>query len=140
MPACALFGHHDCPLTIKPILQNAILAMIEQSTDTFYVGNQGAFDRLAQHVLHEIKEQFPAISCFIVLAYIPGTTKNCFPLPTILPDGMESVPPMYAIQRRNQWLLEQADAFIFYQEHSWGNTAKLCEQAKRKGKQIIQIP
>ena len=57
---CTFFGHRDAPDTIKPILREKIIDLIEnRGVDLFYVGNQGAFDRMTIKVLRELKEKYP---------------------------------------------------------------------------------
>ena len=69
---CTFFGHRNAPDTIKPILRKAIVNLIEnRGVDLFYVGNQGAFDRTAISVLRGLKEEYPQIQYYVVLAYVP---------------------------------------------------------------------
>ena len=45
MCVCTFFGHRDCPNTIKPLMREVIIDLIEnQNVDTFYIGQQGSFD------------------------------------------------------------------------------------------------
>ena len=61
------FGHRDAPDTIKPILREKIIDLIEnKGVDLFYVGNQGAFDRTAIRVLRGLKEEYPKIQYYVV--------------------------------------------------------------------------
>ena len=54
MSACTFFGHRDCPSSIKPILREVLIDLIENHTvDMFYVGQQGAFDGIVRSVLKE---------------------------------------------------------------------------------------
>ena len=42
------FGHRDCPFQIESNLKHEIINLIEScSVDTFYVGNNGNFDKIA---------------------------------------------------------------------------------------------
>ena len=58
---------------------------------------------------------------------------------TLLPDGIEVGPARFAIDRRNKWMIEQADYVITYVTHSWGGAAKFKELAEKKGKTVINI-
>lgn len=58
---------------------------------------------------------------------------------TLLPDGIEVGPARFAIDRRNKWMVEQADYAITYVTHSWGGAAKFKELAEKKGKTVINI-
>ena len=79
----------------------------------------------------------------VVLAYIPGQ-KYEFDLPdqyadTIYPDGLEDVPPRFAICRRNDWMVNNSDAVICYVVNHFGGAYTYTEKARRKGKCIINI-
>ena len=50
---------------------------------------------------------------------------------------MESVPPRFAISKRNQWMVEAADIVVAYVLHNWGGAAMTLQHAKRKKKEII---
>ena len=45
----------------------------------------------------------------------------------------------FAILKRNEWMVEQANLVIAYVKYSWGGAAKALEYAKRKKKRIINI-
>lgn len=141
MKACTFFGHRDCPETIKPYLREVLVDLITNNgVDTFYVGNQGRFDAIVRSVLGELEQTYPEIHYAVVLAYLPGK-KNEYDdfSDTILPEGIETVHPRYAIERRNRWLLQRADFVVTYITHSWGGAAKFAEKAKREGKTVINL-
>ena len=58
---------------------------------------------------------------------------------TVLPDGIETVPPRFAINYRNKFMLENADFVITYVTHSWGGAAKYKQMAEKKKKRIIEL-
>ena len=43
---CTLFGHSQCYGLDANVLMNALEQLIQKGVDTFYVGNQGDFDRM----------------------------------------------------------------------------------------------
>ena len=61
------------------------------------------------------------------------------PLEALYPEGLESVPPRYAISRRNKWMIRESDVAVTYITHSWGGAAKFAEKAKREGKTVINL-
>ena len=72
MAACTFFGHRDCPESIRVILKKEIERLIcNQHVDTFYVGTQGSFDRMAYSALKELRNRFSHIKVYRVLAYMP---------------------------------------------------------------------
>lgn len=138
---CAFFGHKDTPESIKPTLELAIRQIIESYPDTkFYVGHNGSFDKMVLVVLKKLSEDFPSMSYAVILAYLP-TEKDEFysGLPTIYPEGIECVPKRYAISRRNDWIVKQADMVVCYITHSYGGAAKFVEKAYKKGKNVCNL-
>ena len=140
---CTFFGHRDAPDTIKPILREIIIDLIEnRGVDLFYIGNQGAFDRTAIGVLRELKEEYPQIKYYVVLAYVPHNKerlglKNSDS--TIYPECLDKTPPKYAIIKRNRWMIERADFVITYVTHITGGAADFKALAEKKGKTVINL-
>ncbi len=57
----------------------------------------------------------------------------------MLPEGLEKVHPRYAISRRNEWMLKQADYVVTYVTHSWGGAARYARQAEHMGKALLSL-
>ena len=140
---CCFFGHKDAPSTILPRLEKAVENLItEHGVSNFLVGNQGQFDGMVLTALRQLKNKYPEISYNVVLAYMPTKKREWNPYEyweTMLPEGLESVHPRYAISKRNEWMVNESDMVICYIKHSWGGAAKYVEMAKRKKKVIINI-
>lgn len=143
MSACTFFGHHDCPASVKPKLREVLIDLIEnQSVDMFYVGNKGAFDRLVRSAMRELVQEYPHINYAVVLERMPGKQNEDYRedySDTMLPEGIEEIPPRFAIAWRNKWMLRQSDYVVTYITHSWGGAAQFAERAVRQGKTVINI-
>lgn len=140
MPTCAFFGHRNCPITVKEILKDVLVRLIEENgVDTFYVGNNGAYDRICASVLKELAIIYPHIKYGIVLAYMPKENDNGDYSNTMLPEGIENVPKRFAISWRNKWMLKQANYVVTYVAHSWGGAAQFADMAKRQNKTVINL-
>ena len=143
MPVCTFFGHRDCPSSIKPKLREVLIDLLEnQSVDMLYVGNKGAFDRLVRSVLRELVQKYPQINYSVVLERLPGKQNEDYPedlSDTMLPEGIEEVPPRFAISWRNKWMLRQSDFVVTYITHSWGGAAQFAEMASRQKKTLINL-
>lgn len=140
MKACTFFGHRDSPGTLRSSLRAAILAMVrEHGVDTFYVGHQGAFDRMAAELLETLVKELPWIRYMVVLAYLPPAGQGEHTQPTLFPDGLEFVPKRFAIVRRNDWLIRRCDCVITHVVHHCGNAYTYAAKAERMGKVIINI-
>lgn len=138
---CTFFGHSDCYDLDALLLQNTIERLITDGVDTFYVGHQGNFDRMVFSCLLKLRENFPNIVFSVVLAYLP-TKKSEYDSYynfSIYPDGLETVHPRFAIDRRNRWMLEHADYCVCYINHTHGGAYKFACLAKRRGLTVINI-
>lgn len=140
MAACTFFGHRECPETIKPALRGAIVRLIEKGVDTYYVGNQGAFDAHVRSVLRELVQRYPYIHYAVVLAYMPreGHASEEYS-DSMLPEGIESVHPRYAINWRNNWMIHNAQYAITYITHTWGGASRYAAAARRRGIEVYNL-
>ena len=138
--SCTFFGHRDAPYEIESDLKNAIIELIEKrGVKRFYVGNNGRFDFLAQKALKEIITQYTDVTFYIILSALSeraicGDQDN-----TLFPEGLENVPPRFAIFKRNDWLIKHASFVIAYAKYSASNTYQWIAKAKRKGLNVINI-
>ena len=139
MAVCTFFGHRDSPSSIKADLYNAIEQLIcNQCFDTFYVGTQGDFDRMVYAALVELRQRYSHINVYRVLAYMPKSS-DVDTADTIVPEGIETAYPRYAIVHRNNWMISHSDYVICYVTHPTGGAYQAVERAKKKGKTIIAI-
>ena len=141
--ACTFFGHRDCPSSIKPKLRKVLIDLIENhAVDMFYVGQQGAFDSMVRSVLKELVSLYPHINYAVVLDRMPSKrdefdTRDYSD--TMLPEGIETVHPHFAISWRNKWMINQSDYVVTYITHSWGGAAQFAEMAERQSKEVIRL-
>jgi len=136
---CTFFGHKDTPSGIEIFLQEVIVDLINQGVTSFYIGNQGNFDAMAIKILSKLKEKY-AINYTVVLAYMP-LQKNTdeYTAESVFPECLANVPPRFAIDRRNRYLLEKSDIVVCFVTHSFGGAAKFTELAKKQGKTVINL-
>ena len=140
---CCFFGHKDTHSSVYVKLKEVVEKLIvEDGVTSFLVGNQGHFDGLVLSALRHLKMKYPHINYNVVFAYMPAEKEAWNPYEfgeTMLPEGIESVHPRYAISWRNKWMVNESDVVVAYITHSWGGAAKYVELAQRKGKAIINI-
>ncbi|MBQ9964175.1 MAG: hypothetical protein IJP14_03560 [Clostridia bacterium] len=137
MKTCTFFGHADTPSSIIGTLEDTIVELINvHSVTRFYVGNHGNFDTLVAQTLCRLKKQYPHIQYAVVLAYLPSCA---LPYPTVFPEGIESVPPRFAIVRRNEWMLKRSDFVITYVHGTVGGSARFKKLAERQRKTVINL-
>ena len=144
MAACTFFGHRDCPSSIKEKLHEEIERLISHHrVNTFYVGTQGNFDRMAYAALVDLRKQYQHMKIYRVLAYMPKMSDIAQDRSvlddTILPEGIEKVHPRYAIVHRNNWMIDHSDYVIAYVTHTFGGAYQSVERARMKGIEITEI-
>lgn len=140
MNTCTFFGHKDCYEDITASLRDILEKLIiTQNVNLFYVGNHGQFDAKVHHILKDLEQIYP-IQYAVVLAYLPNRKDEYDDFSdTMFPEGIETVHPRFAVDRRNRWMIDHSDFVVTYIKHSWGGAAKYAEIAKRKGKIIISV-
>ena len=135
------FGHRNSPESIKKTLENTLLHLIEnQNATIFLVGNHGNFDNMSNSLLLKLKEKYPHIKHYTILAYMPtvNNSNSCYEN-TILPEEIAISHPKFAIDKRNEWMIKNSDIVVCYIKHTHGGAAKYYEKAKRQGKIVINI-
>ena len=137
----AFFGHKNTPSAVKPLLEQTVQRLIEENGEiTFLVGTHGAFDLMAQGVLKQALQKYPQITCYIVLSYIPvDRSDEQYPLPMLVPEGIESVPKRFAISFSNSYMVNECDAVVCYITHDWGGAAQFVNNAEKRGKTVINL-
>ena len=93
-------------------------------------------------VLKELMAVYPHVRYAVVLERLPPKrdefdTRDYSD--TMLPEGIETVHPRFAISWRNRWMINQSDYLVTYITHPWGGAAQFAEMAARKGKAVISI-
>lgn len=135
MKSCTFFGHRLIDRDITAEL-SAILKMLitEDGVRRFYVGNSGAFDAAVISALELLKTEHD-IEINVVLAYMP---KELCPN-GLLPEGIEAVPPRFALDYRNNYMLNKSDVVVCYVTADFGGAAKFVKLALRRGKRVINL-
>ncbi len=136
---CCFIGHKEPDRAIFPTLLFTIKELIEEKgADTFYIGNNGWFDRTCFNLIRGFQEYESHIKYNVVLAYYPdgivGYEDN-----TIYPEGLELVPKRFAIKKRNEWMIDHSDCVVCHVTNTFSNANKFRTYAKRKNKIIIDI-
>lgn len=138
---CCFFGHRMTPPEVEPRLEATIEALLREGADDFFVGNEGRFDAMVQRVLARLQTRYP-LRFTVVLAYMPGE-KAGTSLPasyaTLFPDGLEQVPPRYAICKRNDWMVAHADTVDAYVTDYTGGAGRSVRMAERRRRRVIHL-
>ena len=139
-------GHSNCLFSDeeKEKLKQLLIKEIRKNpTCKFYLGGYGDFDSLCLRTLRELKTDFPDIELLFITPYIDKNYSKLefakYHYDDVIFPPLESVPRKFAILKRNEWMVEEADLVIAYVMYSWGGAAKTLEYAKRKKKTIINL-
>ena len=136
---CTFFGHSDSTWAIEEQLRTTIINLIEEKgVSFFYIGNHGNFDRMALHIVRGLSEKYP-IKYYVVLAYLPVKTElyEGYFDNTLLPEGIETVPPKFAILWRNEWMVKNSDYVVTHVINSFGGAAKFKKMAEKQNKKVF---
>lgn len=121
---------------VEPWLTQTIQALIDEGADCFYLGNYGAFDRLAAWVLGTFKKKYPHIRIVLALAYRNRAYDAYLYDETIYP-LFDNKSRSYNIIRCNEWMVRQSDVIVAYVLYGWGGAAKTLDYALAKNKRVI---
>ena len=142
-------GHrfiHDSALISKK-LEEHILSIISPTDNVyFYCGGYGQFDNLCASVCISIKKKHKNCQTVLITPYITESYQRKLNLflseniyDSIIYPPLECVPQRFAIVKRNEWMINQADLVIAYVKNGYGGAYKSLEYAKRKKKKIINL-
>ena len=100
------------------------------------MGGYGDFDILSATVVRELKHKYPHIRSVLVMAYLHQKYHETLYDETEYPP-LENVPKPFAILKRNEYMVNKADAVISYVIFSFGGASKTLEYARKKQKTVI---
>ena len=139
-------GHSNCLFSDeeKEKLKQLLIKEIRKNpTCKFYLGGYGDFDSLCLRTLRELKKEFQDIELIFITPYLDKNYSKLefakYHYDDVIFPPLENVPRKFAILKRNEWMVEEADLVIAYVMYSWGGAAKTLEYAKRKKKRIINL-
>ena len=132
---------------VKEIVKEQIRNHVDASGNiTCYLGGYGNFDEICACACRELKQEHYDIQVVYVSPYlslqeqakIKEMQRSGLYDASIYPP-IEKTPPRFAISKRNEWMMTNADLIIAYVNHSYGGAYKSLQVAKRKNKKIINI-
>ena len=145
----SFFGHKTirCCYDISTQIENAILENIHyQEKVFFYCGGYGDFDMMCASVCRKISKIYQNCEIVYITPYMTEAhqqkIKHFIDIKTydsVVFPPLEKVPPKYAIIRRNEWMVEQADLIIACVEHTFGGAYTAIEYARKKKKRVINL-
>ena len=123
---------------VAATLKTVIADLISEGATEFYLGGYGEFDSMAAHAVREAKAAHPEIISMLVIPYMDRDFDPALYDNSVYPP-LETVPLKFAISKRNEWMIDQADVVVSCITHGWGGAATTLRYAQRKKKRIISV-
>lgn len=142
-------GHSRIPFgnQVKAAIIEQLRHVLKKNEPTVcYLGGYGDFDLICASACRELKIEYDRIELVYVSPYM--TQSEQAKIKSLLDMGLydasvypplESVPPKFAISKRNEWMMTNADVVIAYVNHSSGGAYRSLKVAKAKGKIIVNL-
>ena len=131
---------------IKGVVKEQIYRVVKREPITCYLRGWGEFDEICATSCREIKKEFGSTELVYITPYMDlweqKKIKEFEELSlydaSIYPP-IENVPRRFAILRRNEWMMENADLIIAYVAHSFGGAYKALRFLRTRKKKIINV-
>lgn len=146
---CCFSGHselYDTNIIYKNIIYSVEKLITDNDIREFWVGDYGAFDRLASKAVRELKGKYTEIQLKLVIPYITKRINDNKEIyykdydDIFIADIPEKTPHKLQIIKCNQYMINNSAFLICYVEHSYGGASKTLEFAKKNEKlQIINL-
>ncbi len=121
-------------------LDRVVAKLMREGAREFWFGDKGDFDSLANISVTALKfEKYPRVRRTLVKAYLNQPYDPVNFDDTMYPP-LENVPYRFALLRRNQYMVVNADVMVTYAIYNHGNAMDIKELAERKGKRVINYP
>jgi len=133
--------------SIKEMVKDQIRNNINDTEAvTCYLGGYGDFDEICAHACRELKQEYRGVEVVYVTPYMSLSEQakikeiQSYGLyDTAIYPPIENTPPKFAILKRNEWMMANADLIIAYIKYNRGGAYQSIQFAKRKKKKIINI-
>ena len=128
---------------VKEVLK-AVLA--ENEAVTCYLGGYGDFDALCAAACRELKQEFSGMEVVYVTPYM--TLSEQTKMKELLSFGLydafvyppiENTPLKFAISKRNEWMMTNADLVIVYVNRTYGGAYRSLKVAQSRKKRIVNV-
>lgn len=143
---CSFFGHRDVFVDLSDELKSAVeKAITEFGITTFYVGENGDFDRMAAGAVRSIKRRYPNIKLILVLPYFTNRINEYKEIyesdfdSIYIPSELADVHPKGAITKRNKIMVDESDLVICYITREHGGAFNAAKYSKKKNIPTINI-
>ena len=128
-------------------IQKTIFENINPKEETFfYCGGYGEFDSLCAKACRLVTGRIPNIQIVFVTPYMTEQQQKKVMqfirsglYDSVIYPPLEMTPPRFAIRKRNEWMINEADLIIAYVKQTYGGAFTAMDYARRKKKHVINI-
>ena len=133
-------GHRELRERLHPLLVEKIRS---KPYVEIYIGRNGEFDNYAASLVKGIQNSIGKENVELICV-LPYPEKDIeyyeeYYDSVIIPECVEKTHPKGAIEKRNKWMVEQADYVIAYIAHDFGGAYQTYKHAKSKNKPIFNL-
>lgn len=111
-----------------------------------YCGGYGQFDSMCAAICTNLKRSNFKVKVCYITPYITEQHQRkikeylqCNMYDEVIYPPLETIPLKFAISKRNEWMVSQADIIIAYVTHTYGGAYTTLRYAERKKKKIINL-
>ena len=109
----------------------------------FYVGRNGEFDIMVASVIKSIQRDVGTYNnCLILVLPYPVADYESYKEyynEVLIPHELNNVHFKAAIEKRNEWIIDNSDLLIMHVVREAGNSAKYKRKAEKVGRKIINL-
>lgn len=149
MTTCTFAGHREVyQAGMDAKIEQAISALLQTDHDfVFYTGGMGEFDNKCAAAVRGAKRRYSHLNIrlALVIPYMSNrlnTDKAYYERSydeIILPEELSGVHYKAAIQKRNRWMVDNADCVIAYICHEHGGAWETVKYARKRGKLVYNL-
>ncbi len=115
----------------------------EEEFVEFYVGRNGEFDIMVASVIKSVQRDVGTHnSCLILVLPYPVADYDSYEEyynEVIIPHELGNVHFKAAIERRNEWIIDNSDLLVMHVVREESNSAKYKRKAEKMGRKIINL-
>lgn len=128
----------------KKRLLDLLEEIVQGKQVEFYLGGYGAFDSFALECTKKYKERHPTAKLIFVTPYLDKWLDDRKEFlqssyDSIIYPELERVPKKFAIAKRNEWMVNQADHVFAYVKSHYGGAYKMLLYAHKHKKSYTNL-
>ena len=139
-------GHSNCLFSDEEkekLKQILIKEITKNPTCKFYLGGYGDFDSLCLRTLRELKKEFQSIELIFITPYLDKNYSKLefakYHYDDVIFPPIESAPRKFAILKRNEWMVDQADYLFAYVATHYGGAYRTLLYAHKHKKPYVNL-